>query len=332
MVADLRTELSTLGFDDHRRELEEFLTDSEGYLARHGPRLVTRLVELGRRARTERAVARAAACFNRALAFRPDDLELLRLVSGLAKAERFRQSLRRAAVATLALVGLGGGIFGLVRWLESASDRPEPPAPARRAAPRAPASAAGPVAAVSAEPAAPQGSTGSARRAERRQPTSPLAAVKSTPRSLERRPVKVVISGGAIGGYVVVDGTRLPSGESRELILGKKYTFAFRPPDDNADCCSITTKDMEITEETSVVEATVPFHPATIVASHAPAGSRIDCGMAGTGTTPTAMHVTFNNEPLISVTCSLVPPPGSGLPPRERSAELTPGAVVDLWP
>ncbi len=332
MVADLRTELAVLGFDDPRRELEEFLTDGESYLAQHGSRVVTRLVELGRRARAERAVARAAACFNRALAYRPDDLELLRLVSGLAKAERFRRSVRRASVAALAVAALGAVAFGLARWLGSAPERREPPAPAPLAVAPAPASAAGPVAAASAESAAPAGSTAAVRRAERRAPASPLAAVKSTPRSLERRPVKVVISGGAIGGYVLVDGARLSSGESRELAIGKKYNFAFRPPDDNADCCAITTKVVEITEDTSVVEATVPFDPATILASHAPAGTRIDCGMAGTGTTPAAMRVTFNNEPLISVTCSLVPPSGSGLAPRERSAELIPGAVVDLWP
>jgi len=332
MVAELRTELAELGFEDHRRELEEFLTDREGYVARHAPRVVARLVELGRRARAERAVARAAACFNRALAYRPDDLELLRLVSGLAKAERLRRSVRRVSVAALAAAGLGALAFGVARSVGPTPAHHEAPSPARPVAARAARSAASPAAAASAEPATPRGSAATVRHGGRRQPASPLAAIKATPRSLARRPVKVVISGGAIGGYVVVDGARLSSGESRDLVVGQKYTFVFRPPDDNADCCAITTKTVEIGEDTAVVEATVPFDPATIVATHAPAGSRIDCGLAGTGTTPAAMRVTFNNEPLIPVTCSLVPPSGSGLPPREKSAELTPGAVVDLWP
>jgi hypothetical protein len=330
MVAELRTELAELGFEDHRRELEEFLTDREGYVARHAPRVVARLVELGRRARAERAVARAAACFNRALAYRPDDLELLRLVSGLAKAERLRRSVRRVVRrGALAAAGLGALAFGVARSVGPTPAHHEAPSPARPVAARAARSAASRPPPRAPSRRRPAGSAATVRHGGRRQPASPLAAIKATPRSLARRPVKVVISGGAIGGYVVVDGARLSSGESRDLVVGQKYTFVFRPPDDNADCCAITTKTVEIGEDTAVVED----DGAVRSGDHRrpptrPRAAGSTAGWRGPATTPAAMRVTFNNEPLIPVTCSLVPPSGSGLPPREKSAELTPGAVV----
>jgi tRNA A-37 threonylcarbamoyl transferase component Bud32 len=332
MLGELREELRVVGFDEPRRELEEFLADGPAYVAAYERRVVNRLVELGRRARAERAVARAAACFNRALAYRPDDLELLRLVSGLAQAERLRRNLRAAAWLALLLTGVVAAGFGVVRWLAPTGRVAGPPEPRGLESAPVPALSAVATVAPSVAPPVLPSAAKTARQPSRRPNPSVFSGVKSTPRALERRPVKVVITGGAIGGYVLVDGARLSSGESRELQIGQRYSFEFRPPDDNADCCAITTKVVEITETTSVVEATVPFDPATIVARGAPPGTKLDCGMVGTGTTPSAMRVVFNNEPLIPVTCSLVPPEGSGLPPREKSASLTPGATVDLWP
>ncbi|MBN2192853.1 MAG: protein kinase [Polyangiaceae bacterium] len=329
----LRVELERMGFSDLRRELEEFLGDSVAYVPHHAERVVARLVEIGRRARSERMVPLAAACFNRALAYRPDDLELLRLVSGLAKAERLRRNVRHGAVAVTVLLGLTGAAVGLPRWLSSSQTVPSPRASTRPVSGPDMGLPEEPAAVASAKRTPPRPLATRPRRAASPRPVAPFAGIKSTPRAQQlRRPVKVVISGGAIGGYVVVDGARLASGDSRELSIGQEYSFEFRPPDANKDCCTATTKNVEITESTTVVSATVPFYPATIVASRAPLGTTIDCGMLGTGTTPSAMKVTFNNDPQIPVTCSLVPPPQSGLPPHEKSATLTPAAVVDLWP
>lgn len=333
-AADLSAELEAMGFVEPREELEAYLVASESYLPRHLDRVVARLVERGRAARLERSVPLAAACFNRALAYRPDDHELLRLVSGLAKTERWRRTVRRLAVGAGGIVLLaGGGSLGF-RWLLA------------REGPVGQASSVARVAAVSPAPPAslaprpsgvaptPEDAPPKSVRRSARQGASGATAtpIKSTPRALGRRPVKVVISGGAIGGYVIVDGARLSSGESRELEIGRRYDFEFRPPDDNADCCAITTRQVEVGESTELVEASVPFHPATILASRAPPGTTIDCGMIGKGSVPHAMRVTFNNEPLIQVTCSLVPPVASGVGPRESSVTLTPGLAVDLWP
>ena len=119
-------ELSRLGIDDSRRELGEFLTDAEAYRPDHEKRIVARLVELGREARRERKVAVAASCFNRALAFRPDDTELLAEVTRLARRERFkRNALRIGGIASVSVL-LGSGAFALTRAFRPGVDATQP--------------------------------------------------------------------------------------------------------------------------------------------------------------------------------------------------------------
>ena len=65
---------------------------------------------------------RAAALFNRALAYRPDDTQLLAEVAGLARRGRFRRRLASSVVVFLGLTAVGAGAawgFGLMQ------DRPQ---------------------------------------------------------------------------------------------------------------------------------------------------------------------------------------------------------------
>ena len=84
---ELSAELGRLGFAEPYRELDEYLRNPTSYLETYSARMVERLAELGREAQTAGDVVEAAHQFNRALAFRPDDPELIRLVSGLTRAK-----------------------------------------------------------------------------------------------------------------------------------------------------------------------------------------------------------------------------------------------------
>jgi len=114
LVAEaLREELALLGFTDLRREIWSFLRDSAAYQAEYEPRLVAELSRRANAARAEKDFVAAAAAFNRALAFRPDDSDLLRQVAQIARGERVRRALTRGAAALLALVAVLGVIAGI---------------------------------------------------------------------------------------------------------------------------------------------------------------------------------------------------------------------------
>ncbi len=129
----LRGELDILGFENPRQELAHYLKDPKGYLEGYDERIVERLVDLGKKARAERNAALAAGYFNRALAFRPDDADLLRQVAGLAQTERMKR-LGVQALGVVALATTFGGIaYGVSRatrpTLGIAPDNSVEPAP-----------------------------------------------------------------------------------------------------------------------------------------------------------------------------------------------------------
>src|SRR6188768_3291863 len=119
MAQALKEELAQLGFTDLRREIWEFLRDSASYQQAYEPRVVAELCKRATAARTTKDFVGAAAAFNRALAFRPDDPELLRQVAQIARGERVRRTLRRAALAALALGVAAAAAFGLMAWLRA---------------------------------------------------------------------------------------------------------------------------------------------------------------------------------------------------------------------
>src|SRR5690606_20470853 len=94
----LRAELSALGIASPARELHAFLVDPAAYRTEHEERIVNALVARARAAREVRDYQTAAGAYNRALAYRPDDPELLASVSTLARGERFRRSARQIGI------------------------------------------------------------------------------------------------------------------------------------------------------------------------------------------------------------------------------------------
>lgn len=112
-------ELARLKIVSPRRELESWLNDPAAYESSYPRRMIERLCALGSEERKGGDVLGAAADYNRALAFAPDDPQLCRIVLGMNRAEARMRFARRAVVALLLMLGLGAAAYGLGRLAQS---------------------------------------------------------------------------------------------------------------------------------------------------------------------------------------------------------------------
>ena len=160
-------ELARLGMGAPKKEIEAWLDDPEGWTAEHDKRLIARLCELGAAARKRSEAVAAAADYNRALAYAPNDPSLLRIVASMHRSEARARLVRRVAPLVLGALVLGSGAYFVARAFKS-----EPVSPVREAPATSQPSAAIVPGSASA-PNAPPRSSGSA--------TSTASAVTSTP-------------------------------------------------------------------------------------------------------------------------------------------------------
>src|SRR5207253_445152 len=109
-----------LGFTDFEGELLAFFSDPEAYRAAHRERVVPALTRRGEQARKAGDRHGAAADFNRAVAYAPQDANLLRLIGRLQRG----RATRRALVGLVA----GSASVGAVAFAVSRL-RPTPPSP-----------------------------------------------------------------------------------------------------------------------------------------------------------------------------------------------------------
>ena len=114
----LSAELLRLGVAAPRTELESYFDDPEGWSAEHEKRLIGKLCTLGGDARKRGDAVAAAADYNRALAYAPNDPQLLRIVASMHRAEARMRLVRRAGPLILGAVALGTGAFFIARALK----------------------------------------------------------------------------------------------------------------------------------------------------------------------------------------------------------------------
>jgi serine/threonine-protein kinase len=114
----LSAELLRLGVAAPRTELESYFDDPEGWTAEHDKRLIGKLCALGGDSRKHGDAVAAAADYNRALAYAPNDPQLLRIVASMHRAEARMRLLRRAAPLVLGAITLGMAAFFVARALK----------------------------------------------------------------------------------------------------------------------------------------------------------------------------------------------------------------------
>lgn len=271
-IEAIRAELKRLGFDNSRREVNEFLNDPLAYRAQFPERIVSRLREAAQVARQRRDMAAATADYSRALVYRPGDPSLLASVSTLKTRSWLRWSGASAAVAVV----LGLGSWGTWSQFARPGSRVEGAASAASvvAAPVAAATISRPApqvpsANVVAKPAS-LGVVDPSPKMPKTRPGRPTTAPEevdeeqSPPTGATRR-VSIRITG-ASGGSVKIDGREVAwFGQVNEVPVGT-HTFEFLPPNDS--CCSATKRQVDVPagEGVLVVVGSIPFKDAIFVA------------------------------------------------------------------
>ena len=114
----LSTELIRLGVAAPRTELESYFDDPAGWTTEHEKRLIGKLCTLGGDARKRGDAVAAAADYNRALAYAPNDPQLLRIVASMHRAEARMRLVRRATPLVLGAIALGVGAFFVAKALK----------------------------------------------------------------------------------------------------------------------------------------------------------------------------------------------------------------------
>ena len=125
----LSTELLRLGVAAPRTELEAYFDDPEGWTAEHEKRLIGKLCTLGGDARKRGDAVAAAADYNRALAYAPNDPQLLRIVASMHRAEARMRIARRATPLVFGALALGFGAFFVAKALKGSPVVPTPQGP-----------------------------------------------------------------------------------------------------------------------------------------------------------------------------------------------------------
>lgn len=326
LAAALRQVLVDLDFPNARAELSRYLESPEKYLASYQGRILRSLSQAGQGAREAGDVLRAAAFFNRALSFKPDDTLLLAEVAGLARSARNRRRLVRYGS-----MGLGAGaLVVLATWLLGSEQASQPvrsnaatieltnrPAQAGSALPSAPRLIEPehvPLRVSRTEAAAPRSPEPRSR--------SGLQRPKKPEPTGDKRAVKMLVIGPQ-NATVRVDGKDESWFEELELSVGP-HTFQFIPP--NAECCESTspmTVHVEAGQGAQIVRGTIPFKPARL--RHAgPVGSRASCGVLGQLIAEQVKEVPMTRSSM-TVECTVFPPPGSAEEPKRIDVTLQPG-------
>jgi serine/threonine-protein kinase len=327
----LKAELVKYGFSEPRREIFEFLQEPDAYRKQYEPRLVGELVKRANSARASKDFVQAAAAFNRALAFRPDDTDLLRQVAQIARGERLRRALTRLAAGVLVTALLVSIVFGAIAWLRSRPSRPV----ATALPSAAPSGVMGaPLPSAEASEPSPTDSAGSrrqtadaSRHANHVRP-APSAVSSAAP---ETATVRVLVDGPK-NATVKVDGQEIVwFGPPHDLTVGP-HTFEFVPP--NEECC-VAPQTMVVNvvrpndpSEVQTVRGTIEFKPA-LLDFQGPAGTTASCGELGSFTVPSQQKIRMTTASM-HAHCTLLAPPSSGQPPKEFDVTLSPGRLFSI--
>jgi eukaryotic-like serine/threonine-protein kinase len=324
-VADaLRAELRGLGFEEPHQEIALFLQDSKSYRVEFEQRVVDALVSRGRAARESGDVMLATTSFNRALAYRPDNTDLISEVSSLARRQRLRRWLMQSAViltGSLIIAGALGGVFKVAAKLRGPGGHKPAPAASVAANPQgSPHAVAAGRADGSPEPAA------STRKPRRRAVKPVVEPPKETPPEMGTVRVAVV---GPQNATVLVDGSPFDNwfGVAHQLAAGD-HVFEFRPP--NTECCvGPVTKSLNVRGgEEQTIRGVIEWKPATLEFRGGPL-STASCGEVATFGAPGSVVIPMQKSSQ-KVRCTVIPPEGSGEAPKAFDVELNPGRTFSF--
>lgn len=274
MAAAIRVNLEGAGIENYYAEVWRYLQDAAHYEREFAPKIVAMLVSRAEKGRAAGNVRGAADDLNRAIAYVPEDAELVRRVANLAQGVRRKKALRYAVAIVVPFTLLSAGTFAVVSSVRAK----------QKAAALAGVSLAAPDASVAQEPISAEAPAGSAAIGAVGEPSGGRPTVKiprlpfvEAPRPVEIKatPQSALVSiDGASPVAVGFDGIRTtlrPGGHALVFSVTKETT-----------CCEGLTaifdvKASEPATKTQFFSARLPYRDARLSFFGGPADARLAC-------------------------------------------------------
>ena len=306
--ASIRQELGELGRGDVDAELAAFFLDPDAYRESLCEALVPRLLERGEEARRKGRIHQAADDFNRALAFQPTNLGILRRVSALGAQGVWKRRTARFSAIVLGSLLLGSGAYGVTRWL-----KPQRGGPAGALLPPSSGTPDAPSAAASSAVLHPRGDASAGASAAidvtqvralgKRPPSLPPTGLRKVQFSLIPKGALLTIDGQSEGDMF---------GRTLDLTPGPHAVHVTLPP--GSRCCKPRDTSVTVTaplpdKADEVQRFTVMLEPlpSTVTLSGGPPGGQYACPSIRLAGTSGGMSTVTLPEPSWAGTCEFSP-------------------------
>lgn len=277
----IREELVLLDIHDYANQFDRYFSEPDSYCVANDEQLLSRLLARGAQGQKTGDVQGAAADFNRALAFRPNDIEIIKRVAALTRGQATKRRAVRAALIVAGSVALGSAAFGVARVVR-ALEAVKPAVPfvgefvAQGSLPV-------PSAGKSAAPVAPQpvaATSASARVASVVVSPPALPSTPPAPATTRKRKVRFRVNPG--GARLLLDGRVVDWSAAFELTPGPHRLRAEMPPGNL--CCEPRARSIVVAAppgdrpgEVQTFVVNLPFRVARARLLNAPAGASVSC-------------------------------------------------------
>jgi eukaryotic-like serine/threonine-protein kinase len=324
LMAALEEEFRALKIAEPRAEVRAFFLDPVGYRAEHAARIVPVLTQRGESSRKSRDLPGAAADYNRALAYAPQDPTLLRLI---ARLQRGRAA--RGAILTAFSVAAGAGIVGavVVTLKKPLLSRQEPVRAETSLAAVAPT--VPPVASPQVNVPPPTANALPAKIPDRQARQTPDGAVVPQPVQLREVSLKVL----PISALVGIDDN--PPEERfmkppPKLTIGPHVFHVQGPP--RSKCCKELHQTVDIKPDDGSgkpqsISLSLPYNDAMISSKSAPEGAELRCPVLKIAGRASQVYTVPMSSSAQDVNCAVDAP---GVPTRESSVTLRAGELTDV--
>lgn len=261
----IATELARLSMGAPRIEIEAWLDDPEGWSKEHDKHLIDRLCQLGAASRKKSDSIAAAADYNRALAYAPNDPQLLRVVASMQRSEARSRFLRRVGPLVLGAAVLGPGAYFVAKAFKSPPSTPNTIPFVEPSVALAPPSSSSPKV-TSSRPVGSGAPTTS--------PSTRIVAVPSVVPSA--RPVVRVITFGTVspsfGTRMQIDGHPATDPDTHKsfTIDGQPHTLTFSCAD---DLCVPKTVQIPAGDKDETLPVELAIAPAKLIVEGDPSHS-----------------------------------------------------------
>jgi serine/threonine protein kinase len=324
LAAAIRAELEALKFADPAAELRAFFVDPESYRALHAQRIVPLLTQRGEQCRKSRDLPGAAADYNRALAYAPQDPTLLRLISRMHR----RRAARGAILTAFSVVAGAASVGAMAMFIKrplAVHQAPISPAPSQK-----PAATASPMESVAVDrPVLLPTGTPKPPPMERARVPAEAPPAPAVPLALRDVSFVVVPKSALIG----IDDGPLEERFMKivpKLPVGPHVFHAQGPP--RSKCCKELHQREEIKPDDGSgkpqqISLSLRFNDAQIASTTAPEGAELRCPVlkiAGRASQVYAVPMSSSEQ---DVTCAIDIP---GVPTRESSVTLRAGETTEV--